>query len=725
MSGDRDRGKIKKKEKKRKRCRDSDTDGNGTADATTGAGDDVLLQVNHGEQVQHQPHEQQQPQHPNYRYILAPMVGASELPFRFLCRKYGTQLCYTPMMSSQLFASSRDYRTQYFGAPTTCIETTASATVEETTVQIPTALVVHYADHPLYAHVYANTVTDFVAAAHQAVQMQCDGLDLNLGCPQRTAYIGQYGSYMCTEKSQTHIHVATMITAAVQAIHNMIPITAKIRLLHPTNVQPTIELCRTIQQQHPPRQQQPYGQSGVSLIAIHARPRASWERTGPSARDGPANLQQVADIVHANRQNNNNNNNNSSNKGNNIALRIVTNGNTTTYSDVVQNLQFTQADGIMSAEGLLDNPALYLPRYSHCNGNGERLTEENDTTGIYVNVWTLKEEYRYKYVNYKTQKYMECNAVAPTPAPAISASTKNNDDNQIKIQQYQQKIRKVEQKLSQANDSSNHQAIEKIQTKQTQYKQKISKLHKKITKLQTESKPQSSVNENSLTIIDELTTIHSHRSNDFDTDQHIEPRLVSLRSLNDTANDKVLLAMEYLDWATIYTTTIRTIVFHVRRMCKSELVQYQLLQPCLLATTITTVRDLLDKILQYRIHPETFVYDTQRAQEEKDVLARQRYEEGKRKAYEDRMIRKAKREKKDDLFHYLNIGAQLPTSVQMGRYRKMDREALAPLWKQNHSQHCMSYHLDPNQCIRGRACAFLHVDNNTSSQLQEKEECAG
>ena len=42
-------------------------------------------------------------------------------------------------------------------------------------------------------------------------------------------------------------------------------------------------------------------------------------------------------------------------------------------------------------------------------------------------------------------------------------------------------------------------------------------------------------------------------------------------------------------------------------------------------------------------------------------MARKRREEGKRKAYEARMIRKAKREGLSDLEYYLRIGANVPT----------------------------------------------------------------
>ena len=636
----------------------------------------------------------QQQKFPNYQYILAPMVGASELPFRFLCRKYGAQLCYTPMMSSQSFATSTEYRKEYFG------------TVNSNRV--------HYADHPIYAHVHANTVHDFVAAAQQALAMNCDGIDLNLGCPQRTAYIGHYGSYLCTSDAQTHRHISDMLTAAAQAVQHKIPITAKIRLLHPTDPKLTLDLCHTLYNNG----------KGASLIAIHARPRASWERTGPSARDGPANLHQVTSIVQATRHVETSIHEECHQAQ--IPLRIVTNGNTTTYDDVVKNLQITMADGIMSAEGLLDNPALYLPRFCndiHCNKCSDSSISKNDNDKTYVNVWTLKEEFRYIYKNYKP--YQE------SGSSVANVGRSSDHDYEItlgKIQSIEGKMHKVEQKLQclQKKQASSLLLDQKTQLKCERYKTKRQKLQKKLLKLQIRSDnvADPSVDIAPGRIIHEGIT-HSTTYDSITIDPHIERRAITIQSLQEIAADKVQLGMEYLDWATIYRTTIRTVVFHIRRMCKAELVQYQLLQPCLQATNIDSIRDILNRVIQYRTNPDTFMYDSQRAQQEKEALARQKYEEGKRKAFEERMIRKAKREKKEDLFYYLNVGAELPTPEQMKYYRTLDRETLIPIWKENHSQHCVSYHLDRDKCKRGRACAFLHEDTMSKMSLQERDECAG
>lgn len=68
------------------------------------------------------------------------MVGGSELAFRLLCRKYGSDLCYTPMMSSVLFASDASYREKEF-------QTTP-------------------ADHPVVAHFSANDPEVFTSYLH-------------------------------------------------------------------------------------------------------------------------------------------------------------------------------------------------------------------------------------------------------------------------------------------------------------------------------------------------------------------------------------------------------------------------------------------------------------------------------------------------------------------------------------------------------------------------------
>ena len=50
-------------------------------------------------------------------FVCAPMVDQSELPFRMLTRKYGSNICYTPMLHSKMMTSQKKYKEEHF---TTC-----------------------------------------------------------------------------------------------------------------------------------------------------------------------------------------------------------------------------------------------------------------------------------------------------------------------------------------------------------------------------------------------------------------------------------------------------------------------------------------------------------------------------------------------------------------------------------------------------------------------------
>mmetsp|Transcript_32065 Transcript_32065/g.107957 ORF Transcript_32065/g.107957 Transcript_32065/m.107957 type:complete len:315 (+) Transcript_32065:611-1555(+) len=122
-----------------------------------------------------------------------------------------------------------------------------------------------------------------------------------------------------------------------------VPVCVKIRLLE--NVTQTIKLVEQLRD------------AGADVVAVHARRRASWERKGPGARDGPADLDQVRAIVQATQG----------------TVAIVSNGNVRSLAEARAALVLTGAAGVMSAEALLDDPSLFSDDHEAAKGEARGL----------------------------------------------------------------------------------------------------------------------------------------------------------------------------------------------------------------------------------------------------------------------------------------------------------------------------------------------------------------
>ena len=180
--------------------------------------------------------------------VLAPMVDQSELPFRSLCRAHGTDLCYTPMISAKQFVASEAYREVAFG-------------VQDGVEAYDRPLVVQFAGH--------DPATLLAAAKH--VEHRCDAVDLNLGCPQKIARRGRYGSFLLDEPK--------LVSEIVSTLHSHLecPVVCKIRLL--PNASETADFARML-----------VG-CGASVIAVHGRTR---EQKG--AAQGAADWSRIAAV---------------------------------------------------------------------------------------------------------------------------------------------------------------------------------------------------------------------------------------------------------------------------------------------------------------------------------------------------------------------------------------------------------------------------------------------
>eukprot|EP00667_Euglena_gracilis_P010084 EG_transcript_10255 len=170
-------------------------------------------------------------------------------------------------------------------------------------------------DRPLIVQFAGHDAAALVQAALR-VQDACDAVDLNLGCPQDIAFQGRYGAALMDSWDELH----TLVRALVSALR--VPVCCKVRV-YPDAAR-TVEFARMLRS------------AGCSLLAVHGR-------TVAQKGSGLACWETIRQVVEA------------------VDIPVLANGNLRHWADVGDCLRATGAAGVMSAETLLANPALFAP----------------------------------------------------------------------------------------------------------------------------------------------------------------------------------------------------------------------------------------------------------------------------------------------------------------------------------------------------------------------------
>eukprot|EP00756_Hemistasia_phaeocysticola_P044302 Hpha_TRINITY_DN17936_c0_g1::TRINITY_DN17936_c0_g1_i1::g.33808::m.33808/K05542/DUS1; tRNA-dihydrouridine synthase 1 len=110
-------------------------------------------------------------------FVSAPLVNQSEAAWRAQVRRYGTDLCFTPMLLAEKLNNSPAYR---------------AAVLD----------VGHTGDRPVVVQLAAAVASDIISAAQGILSSGlADAFDINLGCPQDIARRGCYGGFMPEEEA--------------------------------------------------------------------------------------------------------------------------------------------------------------------------------------------------------------------------------------------------------------------------------------------------------------------------------------------------------------------------------------------------------------------------------------------------------------------------------------------------------------------------------------------
>jgi tRNA-dihydrouridine synthase B len=196
----------------------------------------------------------------DHPFLLAPMAGITNSPFRRLMREYGSSIVISELVSANGIehASQRTYDLMKF-------------TESERSVGL---------------QIFGEDQENLVKACLLVEKMGADFVDLNLGCPVPKIVSKGAGSAMCKDP----VNLGKILTGMVAAVK--IPVTIKIRTGWDSTLRNANEIVKVA------------SDAGVAWVAIHGRTRAQgysgdadWDFIGDVKAKSPLPIIGNGDVV--------------------------------------------------------------------------------------------------------------------------------------------------------------------------------------------------------------------------------------------------------------------------------------------------------------------------------------------------------------------------------------------------------------------------------------------
>lgn len=224
--------------------------------------------------------------------ILAPMDGYTDWPFRSICRELGSAVSYTEFVKAEDVLQRPHY-----------IQNKIQFTESE---------------RPVFIQIYGNRAETLLEAALVMQQARPDGIDINMGCPNRSIAGRGAGAGLM----RTPLIAARIIKTLSRSLD--LPVTAKIRLGW-RDCQNGLLLSQIIET------------FGGSLVTVHARSKEQ-------GHEGKPDLAALAEIKEI------------------LTIPVLGNGGIRRVTDIDVMIEATNCDGVMIGRGAVINPWIFSRR---------------------------------------------------------------------------------------------------------------------------------------------------------------------------------------------------------------------------------------------------------------------------------------------------------------------------------------------------------------------------